>query len=223
MRAHRIVWPLIVIVAGAWPAVAGPLTGSVTVQARPGVQPAVAIVYAEPLDGAAPRQPKHATFTQKGRAFQPAVLAVPTGSTIDFPNQDLIFHNVFSLSPPEPFDLGLYRAGESKSRTFARAGLYRVFCNIHPEMTAVIAVVPTPYVAVADARGSYALEVPAGRYRVTAVSERSAPVFVEVTAGAAAVTVPPLTLDESQVAHTQHKNKFGQDYLTPVPTVYKKP
>ena len=151
-------------------------------------------------------------MVQKGRAFQPAILAVPVGSTIDFPNKDVVFHNIFSLSTPEPFDLGLYRAGESKSRVFTRPGMYRVFCNIHPEMTAFIAVVPTPYVTTADAEGRFRLELPQGRYKLTAVSSRASPQSADVAVGAGATDAPPLALDESQFVSLPHKNKFGQDY-----------
>jgi plastocyanin len=176
-----------------------------------------AIVYAEPLDtanllGTAPKRPGTFKLTQKGKAFVPRLLVVPTGSTVDFPNDDLIFHNVFSVSTPSPFDLGLYRAGASKSQTFTAPATYRVFCNIHPQMTALIAVVPTGYIVNADANGAFTLDVPPGRYRVTAVSERGATVTQEMrVAGAAAPEPLRLTLDESQ-AQTSHKNKFGQDY-----------
>jgi plastocyanin len=199
---------------------ASPVSGTLVVRTRPGTTPAPAVVYAEPLEVAAPKRPGTFTLMQKGKAFQPDVLAVPVGSTIEFPNQDLVFHNVFSLSSPEPFDLGLYRKGEAKRRTFTRPGLYRVFCNIHPEMAAFVAVVPTPWVAIADARGAYAFDLPAGRYRVTAVSDRAAPASAEIVVGAAAVVAPALTLDESQFTRTAHKNKFGHDYPSPT---YKKP
>ena len=121
-----------------------PLTGKVVTKAKPGVEPAVAIVYATPVTGAAPARPGRFTITQKEKTFLPRVLVVPVGSTVDFPNADPIFHNVFSLSTPGPFDLGLYRAGASKSRVFAEPATYRVFCNIHPQMTALLAVVPSP-------------------------------------------------------------------------------
>lgn len=201
-------------------ATAGPVTGTLAVKTRPGTMAAPAVVYAEPLDTAAPRRPGSFTLTQKGRAFQPSVLAVPVGSTVSFPNQDLVFHNVFSLSAPEPFDLGLYKKGESKSRTFTRPGLYRVFCNIHPTMTAFVAVVPTPWVAIADARGQWALDLPAGRYRLTAVSDRATPTSIEISVGTSAAIAPPLSLDESQFTPTAHKNKFGHDYPA---AAYKKP
>lgn len=193
-------------------ALAGPVTGTVRVQARAGVQPATAIVYAEPLDAAAPRKPGTFKLTQKGKAFVPRVLAVPAGSTVSFPNEDSIFHNVFSLSPPSPFDLGLYRAGAAKTQTFASPATYRVFCNIHPQMTALIVVVSTPYIALADANGAFSLDLPPGRYKLTAMSERASAVSSEMKVGAGTAAAPELTLDESHYVAPARKNKFGQDY-----------
>ena len=107
---------------------------------------------------------------------------------------------------------GLYRAGASRERTFAHAGTYRVFCNIHPQMTALVVIVPTPYVIVAGTDGRFTLDLPPGRYRLTALSERAGPVSVDAVSTAGASTAPDLVLDESQWIATQHKNKFGQDY-----------
>jgi plastocyanin len=188
------------------------MTGQVEVRLAPGAAASSAVVFAEPLDRPAPVQPASVELDQRDKTFLPGVLAVPVGSTVAFPNRDPIFHNVFSLSPPAPFDLGLYRAGSSKSRTFTRPGAYRVFCNIHPQMTAFIVVAPTPYVTVADAEGRYTLELPAGRYRLTARSDRAASASVEVTVGAGALRAPALSLDESTYVAVRHKNKFGQDY-----------
>ena len=191
---------------------AGPVSGTVRTLGRSRGAPAPSVVYAEPIGVNAPRQPGRLTLRQKNKTFLPRVLGAPVGSSVTFPNDDLIFHNVFSLSGPQPFDLGLYRSGEAPSRTFAQPGTYRVFCNIHPQMSAIILVVPTPYVTVADPDGRFVLDLPVGRYRVTAISERASPVSVEVTADAGASTVPPLTLDESSWVAVQHKNKFGRDY-----------
>jgi hypothetical protein len=119
---------------------------------------------------------------------------------------------VFSLSGPQPFDLGLYRSGETRPRTFTAPGTYRVFCNIHPQMTAVIVVAPSAFTTLAAPDGRFTLDLPPGRYRVTALSERSSPVSVEATSTQGATTAPDLTLDESGWALTQHKNKFGKDY-----------
>ncbi len=187
------------------------VTGRIDVQVKAGNQRGTVIVFAEPLDGPAPSRPAKATLTQQDKSFRPPVLAVPVGSTVDFPNSDPIFHNVFSLSTPEPFDLGLYRAGSSKSRTFTRPGYYWVFCNIHPQMAAFLAVVPSPWMTQADAQGQFRLELPAGRYRLTAVSERGAPVSAEMTVGGP-TTAPSLELDERAFVMSAHKNKFGQSY-----------
>ena len=200
------------VVAAPSLAAAGPVSGTVRTVTRPGVAPATAVVYAEPLDAAAPRTAARATLTQKNKAFQPRILAVPVGATVTFPNNDPLFHNVFSLSAPEPFDLGLYRSGQTRTRTFTRPGTYRVFCNIHPHMTALVVVVPTAHVTTAAADGRFVLDLPAGRYRLTALSERAGPVTVETMSVAGAATAPELTLDESTWTLGQHKNKFGQDY-----------
>jgi plastocyanin len=203
---------LLVCVVTAGGAVAGPISGVVRTTVRDGVAAATAVVYAEPIAVQASKQPGRFTLRQKNKTFIPRVLGIPAGSSVEFPNDDTIFHNVFSLSGPEPFDLGLYRSGESPKRTFAQPGLYRVFCNIHPLMSALILVVPTPYVALAARDGRFVLDVPAGRYRLTTLSERASAVSVEVVAEAGAIVAPDLRLDESGWTSTQHKNKFGQDY-----------
>jgi plastocyanin len=190
----------------------GSVSGVVRTLVREGAPAATAVVYAEPIGVQSPRQPGKFVLRQKNKTFLPRVLGVPVGSAVEFPNDDPIFHNVFSLSGPQPFDLGLYRSGESKSRTFDRPGSYRVFCNIHPQMSALIMVVPTPYVVVADGSGRFVLDLPAGRYRVTAQSERATPVSLDINAEAGATVAPPLTIDESQWLAVQHKNKFGKDY-----------
>jgi plastocyanin len=200
------------LVSGATAAGAGPVSGVVRTLGRSGVVPAPTLVYAERTDTAAPRQSARLTLRQKNKTFTPRLLGVPVGSVVDFPNDDIIFHNVFSLSGPQPFDLGQYRGGESQSRTFTQAGTYRVFCNIHPNMSALILVVPTPYVAITDADGRFVLDLPPGRYRLTAVSERTGPASIEITAESGATQAPPLTLDETAWVAVQHKNKFGKDY-----------
>jgi plastocyanin len=194
------------------PAAAEPLSGRIEWKTRGGTQPSQAVVYAEPLDRPAPATPGKATFQQKNKTFLPHVVAVPVGSTVVFPNDDAIFHNVFSLSPPQPFDLGLYRAGASKQQVFAKPGVHHVFCNIHPQMSAFLVVAPTPFVTVAGQDGTWRLEVPPGKYRVTALSERASPVVVEVTVSGAASAVEGLVLDESAFLAAPHTNKFGKPY-----------
>jgi plastocyanin len=118
---------------------------------------------------------------QEGEAFHPHVLPVPVGSSVDFPNRDPLFHNVFSLSKAKTFDLGRYPQGASKSVRFDRPGAVQVFCHIHSDMSAVIFVTPNEFFATPDQRGTYALErIPPGTYRVTAWHERARPVTAVV-------------------------------------------
>jgi plastocyanin len=204
--------------AAAPSAAADTLTGTVTTRTRPGTPAAPAVVYAEPLAGSAPARPGTFAIAQKNKTFVPRVLGVPVGSTVAFPNDDAIFHNVFSLVPGNAFDLGLYRAGASRTRRFTTPGVVRVFCNIHPQMAAFVVVAPTPYVVPVDADGRWRLDVPAGRYRVTALSERAAAASAEAATDPAAAVV--LTLDESGFVALPHTNKFGLPYP---PDAYKKP
>jgi plastocyanin len=194
------------------PARAGEVSGRVWVAGRPADAQVTTIVYAEPLERKAPVTPRRTKLLQQNKSFQPRVQAVPVGSTVDFVNEDGIYHNVFSLSPPEPFDLGLYSARATRSRKFKQAGTYRVFCNIHPDMVAVILVVPTSFITEADRAGNYRLDLPPGRYRITAWSERAQPATAEVTVTQGSAAAPDLSLDESQFVELPHKNKYGRDY-----------
>jgi plastocyanin len=212
MHARSIASWVGVAVAAATEVTAGSVTGVVRTVARPGSTAAITVVYAEPLDARAPRTPRSVMLGQRNKTFQPRVIAVPVGSTVEFPNDDQIFHNVFSLSKPQPFDLGLYRAGESRARTFTSPGVYQVFCNIHPQMSAVVVVAPSPFTTVASADGRFTLDLPPGRYRLTALSERASAASAEITSVEGASTAPDLTLDESKWVFAPHKNKFGQDY-----------
>jgi plastocyanin len=196
------------------------LSGRVTTTARSGVAPSQAVVYAEPLAGPSPDRPSRTvSISQRNKAFTPRVVGVPVGAVVQFPNDDQIFHNVFSLTPGHAFDLGLYRAGQSKSRTISSPGLVRVFCNIHPQMTALVVAADTPWITTAAADGSWRLELPPGRYRVTAVSDRATPSTVDVTV-TGVTSAPGLTLDESGHVATRHTNKYGQPYSE---AAYKQP
>ena len=135
-------------------------------------------------------------MVQLGETFIPHVLPIVKGSTVKFPNQDPIFHNVFSLSGTKSFDLGRYPRGDSRSVVFEEAGIVPVFCHIHSDMSAIILVLENPYFAVPDPEGHYRIEnIPAGSYTLVAWHERSEPVElpVEVAAGRALeldITVP---------------------------------
>jgi len=158
-------------------------------------------------------KPTKEVLSMKSKAFTPHVLAVTTGSTVEFPNEDPILHNVFSVSG-EGFDLGLYKRPKSGSRTFDKPGIYTLYCNIHPQMSALVVVRDNPYFARASRDGSYRIDgLPAGEYKVIAFHERSgegAPVVVKVAA--TGETTANITLDAASYKRVQHKNKFGKEY-----------
>jgi plastocyanin len=135
------------------------------------------VVYLEAAPpGASPSTPAKGPFLvqQKGLAFEPHVIAVPKGATVEFPNRDLVFHNVFSLSKASSFDLGRYPSGSAKSVRFDDPGLVRVFCHIHSDMAAVVLVLPNPFFTSPSENGRYSLDgVPPGEYRVVAWHERA--------------------------------------------------
>ena len=114
----------------------------------------------------------HAVMDQRNETFVPHVLAITTGTTVDFPNSDKFYHNVFSLSKTRPFDLGRYAAGSSRPVRFDRAGIVRVFCDIHSHMNAYILVFNHPFFALTDGEGRYRIEnVPPGTYGLIAWNE----------------------------------------------------
>jgi plastocyanin len=129
----------------------------------------------------------HAVMDQRNETFVPHVLAITTGTSVDFPNSDKFYHNVFSLSKPARFDLGRYAAGGSRSRRFDNPGIVRVFCEIHSHMNAFILVFGHPFFAMTDTDGRYRIEnVPPGTYSVVAWNEGtfSEPKTVTVPDGA---------------------------------------
>jgi plastocyanin len=120
-----------------------------------------------------PQPPVHVEVRQINESFAPRVVAVPVGSTVDFPNADPMYHNVFSLSGAKNFNLGRFPQGRSKGVTFDKPGLIRVFCDIHSHMSATVIVFSHPWFAVPDESGRFQLpEVPPGEREVTAWHER---------------------------------------------------
>ena len=129
------------------------------------MQPAVGTAGTE---GAAAAKTRH-RLAQKGQAFVPRVLAVLAGTRIDFPNEDPIYHNVFSVSPAKRFDLGKYARGKSKSVVFEKPGRINVYCDIHSNMEAFVLVLANRWFAQPDAEGRFTLpDLPPGSYRVKA-------------------------------------------------------
>jgi plastocyanin len=133
-----------------------------------------AVVYLDPAPRAAfdTRDEPRARMDQRNETFVPHVLAIVAGTTVDFPNNDRTYHNVFSLSKPQTFDLGRYAAGRSKSVRFDTPGIVRVFCEIHSHMSAYILVFAHRYFAVTDDAGRYRIgNVPPGEYTIFAWHE----------------------------------------------------
>lgn len=125
-----------------------------------------AVIWLDAPAGLEATPPAEGTLRQRDMQFFPHVLAVRVGTRVKFPNQDRVFHNVFSFHDSRKFDLGLYPAGAVKDVPFDRPGLSRVFCNIHPQMAAYVMVLDTPYFAVSDRQGRFTIpQVPVGPVR----------------------------------------------------------
>lgn len=192
------------------------------VSSLPGSLHAVpAVAWLTPLPGTdvPPFLPQgHYTLLQKNRMFTPHLQVIPVGSIVQFPNADPFYHNVFSLFEGKRFDLGLYEAGSSKSVTFPRVGVSYIFCNIHPEMSAVIITLSTPFYSTADARNSFVLHgVPPGDYRLHLWIEGVPQSFLDgltrtVHVSSHDLDLGPFRAPIAQSATMQHMNKFGNPY-----------
>jgi len=161
----------------------GSLTGTVQIDGKP-ISGAFGLVTLEPASGKwKPRAPKPHVMEQRGREFNPHVMALSVGSTVAFPNFDNVFHNVFSTSPLGAFDLGIYKAGEAREYKFEKEGIIRIGCNLHSNMSAYLVVVSAPAYVVTDELGTYKFSrLAPGKYKLKAWSERSkAPITQDVT------------------------------------------
>ena len=194
---------------------AGTITGRVSLVekgGRPATDASEVVVWVE---GARARpKPAKAVVEMKGKEFRPRVTVVGVGSTVEFPNGDPIFHNAFSVSGDNRFDLDLYKRPKTGMFTFQHPGIVRVYCNIHPQMSAVVVVRDNPFFTRANADGSFTLEgVPAGPQVVKVWHERGGEAQAQVTVPAqGAAPAAAITLDASSFKRTAHKNKLGKDY-----------
>jgi plastocyanin len=153
--------PLGILWIASVPAFAAELTGTVQVDGRPTQH---AVVWLE-ASGAPAAPAGKVVLDQRNLAFMPHVLAVRVGTVVDFPNNDKVFHNVFSFRDGKKFDLGMYPKGAVKPIRFDKPGLARLFCNIHPNMAAYVMAVDSPYFAVSSERGTFTIAgVPPGSY-----------------------------------------------------------
>jgi plastocyanin len=159
---------------------------------------------------------------QKDKQFLPHLLVVPTGTNVEFPNVDPFFHNVFSLFNGKRFDLGLYESGSTRSVRFDREGASYIFCNIHPEMGAVVLALSTPFYAISGRNGEIVIHnVPPGTYELQVWSEQakaldSSRIPRDVQVSASPVNLGEIDMEMVASPLAGHKNKFGEDY-NPVP------
>lgn len=213
------------------------VTGRIVIKQSPDNErkedsPGGAVIWLKPLinsstrelEGKAPTDIPRRKIIQKGKRFDPDIVAVRVGSVIDFPNLDPFFHNVFSLYDGKRFDLGLYESGTSLSVRFDRRGVCFIFCNIHPEMSAVVVVVDTPFYAVSGPDGAFKIEkVPPGRYSWDVWHYRMPPEGLtdfprEVRITSQTSSLGTVSLEAMPDRIKPHKNKYGLDYESTPPT-----
>jgi hypothetical protein len=182
-----------------------------------------AVIWLEPLPGTplTPFVPRERySLMQKNRTFIPHLQVVPVGAVVQFPNDDPFFHNVFSLFDGKRFDLGLYETGSTKSVKFPRAGVSYIFCNIHPEMSAVVLALSTPLYAIADSKNYFDLRgVPPGDYRLHVWIEGVQPSALEGLSRTVHLSTHLLDLGTvnapiAKPIGATHTNKFGKPYET---------
>jgi plastocyanin len=193
---------------------AGTVRGTVTITGK----------RAEPLDASravvwlegssAPEAPPaKSVMTTRDKKFTPEVLVLPAGSGVAFPNEDAIKHNAFSSSEGNRFDVGLYGPGQGKEVVLREPGVVRVYCNVHPQMAAVVVVTPTALAARAKADGSFEIGgVPPGAYELKAWDERGGTASVSVVVKADGTPDVPVTLDGSRFKQRPHLDKNGRSY-----------
>jgi plastocyanin len=184
------------------------------------------VVWLVPAAGAvspvAFRSSQRPRLVQRNKSFEPHLLVVPVGAVVAFPNRDPFFHNVFSLFEGKRFDLGLYEAGSTRDVHFDKPGISYIFCNIHPEMSAVVVALDTPYYGVSDARGQVVIaDVPSGNYTLRVWYESALPETLkamsrEVTVSEGSSTLGVLRFQEASLPAV-HTNLYGRDYDSPAP------
>ena len=198
------------------------VTGQVAILERPGEVTedlGNVVVYLEPASASARVRPPLVPHTNtvialQSRQFSPRVRVVTEGSKVEFPNQDPFSHNVFSKMNGG-FDTGVYGRGKTKDQVFREPGVYPLYCNVHPRMTAFVITLKTPYFTQAGADGRFVLEqVPAGRYTMHVWHDRATEVARDLSVPAAGVSNVRVELDARAYKYVQHKNKFGKDYTS---------
>jgi len=212
---------------------AGPtISGKVTIldyKGKPKSDHSGVVVFLDNLPASSPSaaQPAAPRMRQINKSFDPKVLPIAVGTTVEFPNDDNVFHNVFSLSKTKPFDLGIYAQNSSKSVVFDQPGLVKVYCNIHPQMIGYILVLANPYFTTTDEDGHFILEnAPVGlaTIRTWYPSSKNGP-EKHIRISHSDIEDLDLTVKEStdakediqlqireETVPLRHKNKWGEDY-----------
>jgi len=202
---------LLVLCASSLASADASVRGVVDVTRPKDVPIGAVVIYIVGFDETAPA--KAVEVKQVGKKFVPDLIAVTVGGTVAFPNGDPFLHNVFSPTNERTFDLGSFKQGDSRARTFPKRGVIDIYCNIHPEMSATLVVLPNTRFAFADATGHFQIDhVPAGTWTVFAFSRRAVqPVSMKITVGTTGAVDANLKLDEVQRDFT-HQNKYGEKY-----------
>jgi plastocyanin len=210
--------------------IVNPKAGRKTASATKREDSANVVIWLMPLgtnSGSAPATPAtHSApqIAQIDKSFDPHILVVQAGTGVQFPNRDPFLHNVFSLFDGRRFDLGFYEAGSSKMVRFDRVGVSYLFCNIHPEMSAAVIAVDTPYFGLSNQAGRVTIpNVPDGRYQLNVWYERSLPEDLKsvsrvVSIGEGARSLETMKVKENVNFSLEHKNKYGQEYIPPANT-----
>jgi plastocyanin len=195
----------------------GAVSGQVAIQEKagdPSEDLGNTVVYLEPV--AATSRKVSATNTSialQAREFRPRVRIVTEGSKVEFPNQDPWTHNVFTKAPQGPFDTESYGKGKVRENTFRSAGVYPLYCNVHPKMTAFVVAVKTPYFTQAGNDGRFNIDkVPAGSYKLHVWHDRGGEQVSDLIVPTAGLKDLKYQLDARGFKFVQHKNKFGKDY-----------
>jgi plastocyanin len=198
----------------------GTVSGTLSLEERAGADRGDlrnAVVYLEPRERAIPVSyvpaMRSRVIAMHGREFRPHVTIVQAGGSVAFPNEDPFSHNVFSNVDLGPFDLGLYRRGTTRAATFARPGVYPIYCNIHSMMVSFVVAVPSPWATQPDEAGRFTLRgVPAGRYVIHAWHEHGAREVTRDVVVADSGAEVQLAIDARTFVEAPHLNKFGRPY-----------
>ena len=202
------------------PRMAVSVTGQVTIQERPGETTediADVVVFLEPVGVPAAKIKMSTTKSSvalQSRQFSPRVRVISEGSKVEFPNQDPFNHNVFSKMNGG-FDTGVYGRGKTKDQVFKEAGVYPIYCNVHPRMTAFIIALNTPYFTQAGSDGRFAIDnVPPGSYKLHVWHDRATQVDEDLIVRANGVANKRIEMNAQGYKYVQHKNKLGKDYTS---------